>query len=91
MGVRGLIKSEDFDRLASLGIQEKRAREVIATRMVRKTLELSDAILTIFHMAIRTNPEWAKHAVSETLANTSTKRYNLFERFTGPPTSDVDI
>jgi len=76
VGVRGSIKSEDFDsRLASLGIQEKKIREVIATRMVRKTLELSDAILTIFHMAIRTNPEWAKHAVSETLANTSTERY----------------
>ena len=91
MGVRGSIKSEDFDsRLASLGVQEEKVREVIATRTVRKTLELSDAILSIFHMSIRTNPEWAKHAVSETLANTSTERYNLFKRFTGP-TSSFDI
>ena len=58
MGVRGSIKSEDFDsRLASLGVQEEKVREVIATRTVRKTLELSDAMLSIFHMTIRTNPE----------------------------------
>jgi len=91
VGVRGSIKSEDFDsRLAGLGVHEKKVREVIATRTVRKTLELLDAMLRIFHMSIRTNPEWAKQAVSETLANTSTERYNLFKRFTGP-TSGFDI
>ena len=91
VGVRGSIKSEDFDsRLASLGVQEKTVREIIARRTVKKTLELLDAILSIFHMSIRTNPEWAKQAVSETLANTSTERYNLFKRFTGP-TSGFDI
>ena len=31
-------------------------------------------------MAIRTNPEWAKHAVAEALANTITERYNLFKK-----------
>ena len=30
------------------------------------------------------DPEWAKHAVSETLANTSTERYNLFKKITCP-------
>ena len=85
MGVRGSIKSEDFDsRLAGLGVHKEKVREVIATRTVRKTLELSDTMLSIFHMSIRTNPEWAKHAVSQTLANTGTERYNLFKRFTGP-------
>ena len=75
VGVRRSIKSEEFDsRLAGLGVNEEKVREVIATRTVRKTLESSDAILRIFHMAIRTNPEWAKQAVSETLANTSTER-----------------
>ena len=83
MGVRGSIRSEDFDsRLAGLSVHEEKVREVIATRTVRKTLELSDA--RIFHMAIRINPEWAKQALSETLANTSTERYNLFKKFTGP-------
>ena len=91
MGVRGSIKSEDFDsQLAGLGVHEKKVREVLATRTVRKTLELSDAMLRIFHMSIRTNPQWAKHAVSEMLANTSTERYNIFKRFTGP-TSVFDI
>ena len=80
MGVRRLIKTEDFDtRLAGLGIHEKKVRQVITTRTVRKTLELSDTMLSIFHMLIRTNPEWAKHAVSETLENTSTERYNPFK------------
>ena len=84
-------KFEDFNsRLASLGVQEEKVREVIATRTVRKILELSDAMLRIFHMSVRTNPEWAKHAVSETLTNTSTERYNLFKKFTGP-TSGFDI
>ena len=41
-------------------------------------------MLSIFHLAIRTNPEWAKHAVSDTLVNTSTIRYNLYKTFTGP-------
>ena len=52
-------------------------------RTVRKTLEISDAMLKIFHMAIGTNPEWAKHTVAETLANTSRERYNLFKKITG--------
>ena len=83
--MRRSIKSEDFDRqLAGRRVRETKVREVIATRTVRKTLELSDA--RIFHMAIRINPEWAqaKQALSETLANTSTERYNLFKKFTGP-------
>ena len=61
VGVRGSIKSDDFDsRLAGLrvGVNEKKVREVIATRPIRK-----------FHMAIRTNPEWVKHAVAEERAN----------------------
>ena len=75
VGVRRSIKSEDFDsRLAGLGVHEEKVREVIATCMVRKKLEIPDAMLRIFHMAIRINPEWAKQAVSETLANTSMKR-----------------
>ena len=58
MGVSGSIKSEDFDsRLAGLEVNEKKVREVIATRTVRETLEISDAMLRIFHMAIGTNPE----------------------------------
>ena len=78
--LRGSIKSEDFDsRLAGLGVNEKKIREVIATRTIRKTLKMSDAMLKIFHMAIRINLEWAKHAVAETLANTCTERYNLFK------------
>ena len=85
VGVRRSIKSEDFDsRLAGLGVNEKKVREVIATRTVRKTQKILDAMLRIFHMAITTNPEWAKHAVSETLANTSTERYNLFKKITCP-------
>ena len=85
IGARGSIKTEDFDtRLAGLGIPDKSVRRVIAVRTVRKTLELSDAMLSIFHLSIRTNPEWAKHAVSDTLVNTSTVRYNLFKTFTGP-------
>ena len=80
-----MIKTEDFyARLAGLGIPDKKVRRVIAVRTVRKTLELSDAMLSIFHLSIRTNPEWAKHAVSDTLVNTSTVRYNLFKTFTGP-------
>ena len=86
-----LIKTEDFDaRLAGLGIPNKKVRRVIAVRTVRKTLELSDAMLSIFHLSIRTNPEWAKHAVSDTLVKTSTVRYNLFQTFTGP-TSNFGI
>jgi len=85
VGVRGSIKTDDFDtRLAGLGIPEKKVRQVIAMRTVKRTLELSDAMLSIFHLSIRTNPEWAKHAVSDTLVNTSTVRYNLFKTFTGP-------
>ena len=85
VGARGSIKTEDFDaRLAGLGILDKKVRQVIVIRTVRKTLELSDAMLSIFHLAIRTNPEWAKHAVSDTLINTSTVRYNLYKTFTGP-------
>ena len=85
IGARGSIKTEDFDaRLAGLGIPDKSVRRAIAVRTVRKTLELSDAMLSIFHLSIRTNPEWAKHAVSDTLVNTSTVRYNLFKTFTGP-------
>ena len=65
LGVCGSIKSEDFDsRLAGLGVHEKTVREVIATRPVRETLELLDTMLSIFHMSIRTNPGWARHAVS---------------------------
>lgn len=87
VGVRGSIKSEDFDSGKSrVPVQEKKSERLL----VRKTLELSDAMLRIFHMSIRTNPEWAKHAVSETLANTSTERYNLFKRFS-EPTSGFDI
>jgi len=72
---RGSIKTEDFDtRLAGLGIPDKSVRRAITVRTVRKTLELSDAMLSIFHLSIRTNPEWAKHAVSDTLVNTSTVR-----------------
>ena len=66
--MRGSIKSDDFE-LAGLGVNEKKVREVIATRTVRKTLEISDVMLNIFHMAIRTNPEWVKHAVAEERAN----------------------
>jgi len=85
VGVRVSIKTDDVDtRLAGLGIPEKKVRQVIAVRTVRKTLELLDAMLSIFHLSIRTNPEWAKHAVSDTLVNTSTVRYNLFKTFTGP-------
>ena len=83
--LRGSIKTDDFDtRLAGLGIPEKKVRRVIAVRTVRKTLELSDVMLSIFHLSIRTNPEWVKHAVSNTVVNTSTVRYNLFKTFTGP-------
>ena len=53
-------------------------------RTAKKTLELSDAMLSIFYWSIRTNPVWAKYAVSDTLVNTSTERYNLFKKFTGP-------
>ena len=89
--MRRSIKSENLDSwLAGLGVHKKKVSEVVATSTVRKTVELSDAMLNIFHMSIRTNPEWAMHAVSETLANTSTERYNLFKRFTGP-TSGFDI
>ena len=85
VGARGSIKTEDFDtRLAGLGIPDKSVRRAITVRTVRKTLELSDAMLSIFHLSIRTNPEWAKHAISDTLVNTSTERYNLFKTFTGP-------
>ena len=91
MGVRGSIKTEDFNnRLAGLGIQGRKIRDEIITRTVRKTLEISDAMLTTFFLAVNTNPEWAKHAVSKVLANTSTERYNLFKKFTGP-TSCFDI
>ena len=90
VGVRGLIKTEDFNnRLTGLGIQGKKIRDEIITRMVRKTFEILDAITTFF-LAVNTNPEWAKHAVSKVLANTSTERYNLFKKFTGP-TSGFDI
>ena len=58
VGVRGSIKTDDFDtRLAGLGIPEKKVRRAIAVRTVRKTLELLDAMLSIFHLSIRTNPE----------------------------------
>ena len=61
VGVRGSIKSEDFNSwLAGIGVHEKKVWEVIATHTVRKTLELLDALLKIFHMSIRTNPELAK-------------------------------
>ena len=80
--MRGSIKSDDFEsRLAGFGVNEKNFREVLATRTIRKTLEISDVMLQIFHMAIRTNPEWVKHAVAEALANTSTERYNLCKKF----------
>lgn len=91
VGVRGSIKTEDFNkRLEGLGIQGKKIRDEITTRTVRKTLEISDAMLTTFFLAVNTNPEWAKHAVSKVLANTSTERYHLFKKFTGP-TSGFDI
>ena len=65
-------------------------RDEIINRTVRKTLELLDAMLTIFFLAVNTNPEWAKHAVSKVLANISTERYSIFKKFTGP-TSGSDI
>ena len=50
-GVRGSIKTDDFDtRLAGLWIHERKVRQVIAMRTVKKTLELSDAMLSIFHL-----------------------------------------
>ena len=70
-------------RLAGLSVNEEKVREVITTRTIRETLEISDVMLKIFHMAIRTNPEWAKQALSEELANTSTEQYKLFKKFTG--------
>ena len=80
----GSIKSDDSDsRLAGLRVNEQKVRDVIATRTGRKTQEISDVVLKIFHMAIRTNPEWVKHAVTKVFANTSTERYNLFKKFTG--------
>jgi hypothetical protein len=93
VSVRGLIKTEDFNnRLTGLGIQGRKIRDEIITRTVRKTFEILDAMLTTFFLAVNTNPEWAKHAVSKVLANTSTERlgYNLFKKFTGP-TSGFDI
>ena len=48
MGIRGSIKTDDFDtRLAGLGIPEKKVRQVIARRTVKKTLELSNIMLSI--------------------------------------------
>jgi len=91
VGVRGSIKTEDFNkRLEGLGIQGKKIRDEITTRTVRKTLEISDAMLTTFFLAVNTNPEWAKHAVSKVLATTSTEPYHLFKKFTGP-TRGFDI
>ena len=81
------IKSDDFDsRLTGLGVNEKKVREIIATRTIRnfETLEISNVMLKIFHMVIRTDPEWVKHAVAQELANTSTERYNLFPRIHSP-------
>ena len=70
VGVRGSIKTDDFDsRLAGLGVNKKKVKEVIAT--IRKTLELSDVMLKIYHMAIRTKPEWVKQSLSKKLANAS--------------------
>ena len=43
--MRGSIKSDDFDRLAGLGVNEKKIREVIATRTIRRTLEMSGVML----------------------------------------------
>ena len=89
MGVRESIKADDFDsRLAGLGVNVTKVREVIATRTIRKTLELSDAMLNhmAIYMAIRTNPKGlglkrVKQALSEELADVSTDLYKLFKKF----------
>ena len=43
-------------------MDEKKVKEVNATRTIRKALKISDVMLKIFHMAISKNLEWVKQA-----------------------------
>jgi len=35
-------------------------------------------------MATHTSPEWAWHALSNDISNTTTERFNLYRKFMGP-------
>ena len=60
-------------------MSEKKVGEVIAISTIRKTLGLSDIMLKIFRMAIRTKPGWVKQSLSRMLANASTEPYIFFK------------
>jgi len=85
VGVRGsAIESAWEDRLTKLGIDKKETRVAIRRQAIRKTLELSDVMLRQFHVAVHTSPEWAQLGLADDFSNTTTERFNLYKKFTGP-------
>jgi len=85
VGVRGsAIEAAWEDRLTRLGVNNEKTRDVIRRQAIRKTLELSDAILRQFHIATHTSPEWALQALSNNISNTTTKQFKLYRKFLGP-------
>jgi len=85
VGIRGsAIETAWEDRLTKLGIDKKENRVAIRRQAIRKTLELSDVMLRQFHVAIHTSPEGAQQALADDICNTTTKRFNLYKKFTGP-------
>jgi len=85
VGVRGsAIEAAWEDRLINLGVSVSKTRVVIRRQAIRKTLELSDVMLRQFHVATQTSPEWALHALTDDISNTTTERFNLHKKFLGP-------
>ena len=76
MGVRGSIRTSDFEnRLKLLGVESERDRKNIRTNAIYKTLDLSDSLLKLFHIAIQKSPQWMFEAINTELFNSYKQRY----------------
>ena len=85
VGVRGsAIEAVWEDRLSKLGANNAKTRDVIRRQAIRKTLELSNVSLRQFHVAMHTSPQWSLHALADDISNTTTDRFNLYRKITGP-------
>jgi len=65
------------------GILNSKAREIIRTLTVSKTLALSGIILNFFHSSITRSPEWALSSLPTAISYTPTARLYLFKKITG--------
>ena len=85
VGVWGSIRISDFDdRLQNLGVESERDRKNIRTNAIYKTLDLSDSLLKLFHIAIQKSPQWMYEVADTEFSNSYKQRYHILQRFTVP-------